>query len=77
MNRNTKIYIATLSAMIWIYYRTFDCYALLPRKSLLSVVLVALWTYFNYMEPLLLPIGLLLMYLAREGKSSFPNEQKN
>lgn len=58
-----KIIIATISAMIWIYFRTFDCYALLPRKSLLSVVLVGVWTYYNYQEPLLLPIGLIAIYL--------------
>lgn len=67
-----KVIIATISAVIWIYFRTFDCYALLPRKSIVSVALVGLWTYYNYQEPLLLPIGLILMYLysryAKKGK---------
>ena len=58
-----KIIIATITAMIWIYFRTFDCYALLPRKSIVSVILVGLWTYYNYKEPLLLPMGLVTMYL--------------
>lgn len=63
ISHSNKIIFSTIVAMIWIYYRTFDCYSLLPRKSILSVSLVGLWTYYNYQEPLLLPIGLAIMYV--------------
>jgi len=58
-----KIYISIFSSMIWIYYRDIGCYALLPRKKIISVILVSIWMYFNYYEPLSAPIGLIIMYL--------------
>ena len=58
-----KIYISLVVAAIWIYFRTQSCYALLPRHSLLSVMLVVFWLYANYYEPLVVPIGLLVLYL--------------
>ena len=58
-----KIYISIFSSMIWIYNRDIGCYALLPRKNIMSVVLVAIWMYFNYYEPLSAPIGLIIMYI--------------
>ena len=62
---NQKILISLLSSALWIYYRTSDCYNLIPRKNLLSVILVTSWTYLNYKEPLALPIGLLILYLFK------------
>jgi len=58
-----KIIISTIIGMIWIYFRKLENYSLLPRKSVVSVLLVGFWIYCNYKEPLSLPIGLLLMYL--------------
>ncbi len=58
-----KIYISIFSSIVWIYYRNITCYALLPRKSILSVILVSIWMYCNYYEPLSAPIGLIIMYL--------------
>ena len=49
-----KIYISLVVAAIWIYFRT---------QSLLSVMLVVFWLYANYYEPLVVPIGLLVLYL--------------
>ncbi len=60
-----KVWIAVVSASVWIYFRDFSCYKLLPRKSILAVAGVALWTYYNYSEPLLLPIGLFIMFFFR------------
>jgi len=60
-----KVKIAIVAGSIWIYFRTFECYKLLPRKSIISVILVSLWIYLNYYEPLFLPIGLLIMYIYR------------
>lgn len=58
-----KIYISIIISCIWIYYRNLGCYLLLPRKSLKSVLLVAIWMYCNYYEPLSAAIGLIIMYL--------------
>ena len=58
-----KIYISIISGMIWIYYRTRGCYRLLPRKSYISALLVGLWIYMNYCEPLFLPLGLIVMVI--------------
>jgi len=57
-----KVKIAIIAGSIWIYFRTLDCYKLLPRKSIISVILVSIWIYVNYYEPLVLPLGLLAMY---------------
>jgi hypothetical protein len=58
-----KVYIAIISASIWIYYRTLGCYLMLPRKSIFASILVSIWMYFNYYEPLSAPIGLIIMVL--------------
>ena len=58
-----KVKISIISGSIWIYFRTFECYKLLPRKSIISISLVSIWIYLNYYEPLFLPIGLIIMYV--------------
>ena len=58
-----KVYIAIVASVIWIYFRTLGCYLALPRKSAISVLLVSIWMYCNYYEPLSAPIGLLIMIL--------------
>ena len=60
---DTKIAISVISAGIWIYFRTSDCYNMIPRMHFYPVVFVMIWTYLNYYEPLFLPIGLLLLIL--------------
>jgi len=57
-----KVLIAVFCAGFWIYFRTFDCYKLIPRLHLLPVVFVMIWTFLNYYEPLFLPIGLLILF---------------
>ena len=61
LTRNQKIQVSMIVGALWIYFRTQDCYALLPRKSVVSVILVAAWIYANYQEPLFLPLGLCAM----------------
>lgn len=58
-----KIYIAIICSAFWIYFRTVGSYASLPRKSIISVILVSIWMYCNYYEPLSTPIGLSIMIL--------------
>ena len=59
-----KIIISMIAGAIWIYYRTIKCYDLLKRKKILSIILVTGWIYMNYYEPLVLPLGLLIMYIS-------------
>lgn len=58
-----KIYISLIACAIWIYFRTAECYSMIPRKSLFSVIFVLIWVYINYYEPLVAPIGLVTLYL--------------
>jgi hypothetical protein len=56
-----KVIISVVCAGLWIYFRTAECYDLVPRLHIFPVIFVAAWTYFNYYEPLFLPIGLLVL----------------
>jgi len=58
---NQKIIFSTITAGIWIYFRTNQCYSMIPRKNIYVVCVVMLWTYVNYIEPLFLIIGLLIL----------------
>lgn len=60
---HNKVIIAIICAGLWIYFRTQDCYSMIPHKNLFPVIFVVLWTYLNYYEPLFLPIGLLILIL--------------
>ena len=50
-----KVFISVVSAGLWVYFRTSDCYAMIPRLHLFPVIFVMMWTYINYYEPLALP----------------------
>jgi hypothetical protein len=63
ISNEMKIYIAILSGALWIYFRTSDCYNMIPRLHILPVIFVSLWIYLNYKDPLFLPLGLLLLIL--------------
>jgi hypothetical protein len=56
-----KVLFSVICSGIWIYFRTSDCYKLIPRKHIFPVFFVCIWTYLNYYEPLFLPIGLLVL----------------
>ena len=59
-----KVWIAIVSAGIWIYFRTADCYSMIPRQHIIPVIFVVIWAYLNYYEPLFLPIGLCILILC-------------
>jgi len=65
ISRKNKIILSILVGSIWIYFRTFDCYSLLPRKKISSIVIVSIWIYLNYIDPFFLPIGILIMILYK------------
>ncbi len=59
--KELKIFFSVIIGILWIYYRTSECYNLLPRKSFYPAIFVGIWIYINYYEPLVLPIGLLIL----------------
>jgi hypothetical protein len=63
LSYNNKVLIAVISAGIWIYFRTTECYAMLPRQSLFPAIFVMLWVYAYSYEPLFCPIGLSILFL--------------
>lgn len=56
-----KVYIALIFSGLWIYFRTAQCYEMIPRHEIFPVIFVVGWTYLNYYEPLFLPIGLAVL----------------
>jgi hypothetical protein len=56
-----KVIISVICGCLWIYFRTQDCYKMIPRKQLFPVLFVGVWIVLNYYEPLFLPIGLLML----------------
>ena len=58
-----KVIIAVICSGFWIYFRTTECYDLIPRKHIFPVIFVMCWTYLNYYEPLFLPLGLLILII--------------
>ena len=51
---NQKVIISIISGMIWIYFRTMDCYKFLPRQQLFPTLFVGGWIFLNYYEYLLI-----------------------
>lgn len=62
LDNQTKILIALVSGAFWIYYRKVQYYNAIPRKQILPTLLVVIWIYLNYQDPLFLPIGLLFLH---------------
>jgi hypothetical protein len=71
-----KVVIAIICSGFWIYFRTSDCYKMIPRGNIFPVIFVMIWTYLNYYEPLFLPIGLVIL-LTYSHFYKHVNPQKN
>ncbi len=56
-----KVMISVICGGLWIYFRTSDCYKMIPRKHIFPIFFVCSWIYLNYYEPLFLPIGLFIL----------------
>ena len=69
LSYNNKVIIAVICSGFWIYFRTSDCYKLIPRNHLFPIVFVMTWSYLNYYEPLFLPIGLIILILYSYSKN--------
>jgi hypothetical protein len=74
---NTKVGISVVVAGFWIYFRTSDCYNMIPRLQLFPVLFVMGWTWLNYYEPLFLPLGLSALILYAYGKDIFVEQDKD
>jgi hypothetical protein len=61
LSYNNKVIIAVICSGFWIYFRTSDCYKLIPRMRIFPILFVMTWVYLNYYEPLFLPIGLIVL----------------
>jgi hypothetical protein len=61
LSYNNKVFISVICSGFWIYFRTSDCYKLIPRMHIFPIIFVMSWVYLNYYEPLFLPIGLLIL----------------
>lgn len=61
LSYNNKVLIAVICSGFWIYFRTSDCYNLIPRMRVFPIIFVMGWVYLNYYEPLFLPIGLIVL----------------
>ena len=70
---DNKVVISVIIAGIWIYFRTAECYSMIPREHIFPVIFVMIWSYMNYYEPLFLGIGLLILILY----SQFPFVKKD
>ena len=60
---HNKVIISVVISGLWIYFRTAQCYDMIPRNHLFPVFFVMVWSYLNYFEPLFLPIGLSILIL--------------
>lgn len=58
---DTKVFIAVICSGFWIFFRTSECYNLIPRHHLFPVFFVMIWAYCNYYDPLFLPMGLIVL----------------
>ena len=58
-----KVFISVICAGFWIYFRTAQCYDMIPRNHIFPVVFVMGWVYLNYYDPLFLPLGLFVLIL--------------
>jgi len=58
-----KVLISIFAAGFWIYFRTQECYAMVTSHNLFPVIFVMIWVYLNYLDPLFLPIGLVILLI--------------
>ena len=56
-----KVIFSIICGGFWVYFRTSDCYKLIPRKHIFPVFFICGWIYLNYYEPLFLPLGLFVL----------------
>lgn len=58
---HNKVILSVFISGLWIYFRTSECYSMIPRGHIFPIIFVMFWTYLNYYEPLFLPMGLIIL----------------
>lgn len=66
LSYNNKVIIAVIFTGLWIYFRTAECYSMIPRHSLFAAIFVMTWVYLYSYEPLFCPIGLAILIFYKE-----------
>ena len=61
LSYNDKVTISLLCVGLWMYYRTAECYAMIPRHSIFSSLFVMGWLYSYLYDPLVVPIGIVIL----------------
>ena len=69
-----KVILSVVCAGFWIYFRTSDCYNMIPRQHIFPVIFVMGWTYLNYYDPFFLPIGLSILIIYSKLSSRFDSK---
>lgn len=62
---NKKYLIVAVLVSLFIYFRKIDYYKLMPRKNIITALLIGLWTYLSLQEPIIIIIGLLVLLLLQ------------
>jgi hypothetical protein len=70
-----KILIVSIVAGFFIYFRKLDYYKSIPRYSILTSLIIVLWSYATLKEPWFLVIGLIALNLF--GMHHTENELNN
>ena len=60
---NNKVIIALICTGLWMYFRTAECYAMIPRHSIFSSIFVMAWLYLYTYDPLVVPIGIIILLI--------------
>jgi len=66
LSYNNKVIISVICSGLWIYFRTAECYSMIPRHSLFAAIFVMTWVYLYSYEPLFCPIGLAILIFYKE-----------
>ena len=62
---NKKYLIVAVLVSLFIYFRKIDYYKLMPRKNIITALLIGLWTYLSLQEPIIIIIGLSILLLLQ------------
>ena len=69
LSYDQKVIFSVICGGFWIYFRTSECYNLIPRMHIFPIIFVCVWIYLNYYEPLFLPIGLFILIVYSKMES--------
>lgn len=62
---NKKYLIVAVLVSLFIYFRKIDYYKLMPRKNIITALLIGVWTYLSLQEPIIIIIGLSILLLLQ------------